>query len=250
MQGFDNAFGDVGDTFAPGGFFERIEIHGSCAPHPTRDSGLESTNGAIVPRILLGLDVIETFKQGNETFRCYFTSVSFKDVRCIRFSRPSGDENLSIPGLLLDYGNGDSAVIGQWRGELGSIDIDEGDSIVHIRIWFSQDRSIEWPNGVHHNRGKMVGMKIRTANGAFHEQLVHTPWDGFAVDYYANRLQQFVRGLPLTPSGRLQANLALARPCLGLQPTLGPRTGLVAPPSHRTNTITYAQRGVWLRERF
>ena len=172
----------------------------------------------------------------------FFTSASLENVRRIRVFGHYGPRE-SISGLLLEYWNGGSAAIGQFERELGSINIDQGDSIVHIRACFSHKHGMGSRSSADDNRGKMVGMTIKTASGASHEHLLlaRPGVNVFVVDYYANRLQQLVRGLPMTPSGRLEANIALARPCLGLQSLVGPHTDLVASCYRHRHTVTCFQ---------
>lgn len=85
-------------------------------------------------------------------------------------------------------------VVGQWLGEIDSLDLAEDDSIAHIRTWYSQDHAGD-PDEfgkVIENTGKMVGIQISTARGLCKEVHFDGSRDTHFVDYYTNQLQDLV----------------------------------------------------------
>lgn len=141
---------------------------------------------------------IEAFEEQTKGVTTYFTAVDFRHVRRIRFSTERAANSRYVTGLLLEYqdthGARNTAVVGQWLRETDTLDLAEGDIIIHIRIWYSQDHS-EDPGElgkVIGNNGKMVGIQISTATGLCKRVLIDGSRDMYFVDYYANRLQDLV----------------------------------------------------------
>ncbi|MBE3044479.1 hypothetical protein IMZ48_18305 [Candidatus Bathyarchaeota archaeon] len=129
-----------------------------------------------------------------------FTSTSLTDVRRIRFSAGAADRSRSpgcLSGLWLQFRNGGrDNVVGQWFGEVDVMDIDDGDYVTHIRVWYTQEAKMN--NTLRVNNGKMVGVMLSTFNGACKTVLCSGPDGMLCHDYYSNPWEQIV-SLPDAP---------------------------------------------------
>jgi hypothetical protein len=126
-----------------------------------------------------------------------FTSATFRDVRHIKFS--SGAQNRSRPstslsGLFLQYENPvQDRYIGQWLEEVDSLDIEAGDYIVRIRVWYTKGPNRPTPERYRWVRGVEIltfkSLRKRVLCGGIHSAL--------DFPYYANPFEQLVSpGLP------------------------------------------------------
>lgn len=153
---------------------------------------LPSTSGITNHRIPVTADHVKVFNRQLPLHGCYFTGSSLENLRRIRFSTSHDDSQPSLTGLHLEYWNGSTGILGQWLAETGSMEIDEGDSIVHISASFVQGRFLWAASSADRNHGKMVRMTIETASGASYEHSVLDSRSVFSINYHANRLQNIV----------------------------------------------------------
>jgi len=127
-----------------------------------------------------------------------FTSATIQDVRRIKFS--SGAQNCSRPpdslsGLFLQYANPlQDTYIGQWFKEVDSLDIEDGDYIIHIRVWYTQAlANRDLPRSTsHENVGQVRGIEISTFRGLTKRVLCSEIDSTLDLEYYTNPLEQLV----------------------------------------------------------
>lgn len=173
-------------------------IRSSRIIEPTPAEASESMRSISSHRIPIVQSHIEAFETQTEGTTTYFTAADFRHVRRIRFSTEKATDSRYLTGLLLEYqdtrGARNTAVVGQWLRETDSLDLAEGDNIVHIRIWYSQGHTRELSEflKVVGNNGRLVGIQISTAKGLRKEVRFDGSGDTYFVDYYANRLQDLV----------------------------------------------------------
>lgn len=175
-----------------------MEIHSSHTAELTLAGASEHIRSICSHRIPIVQSHIEAFEEQTKGVTTYFTAADFRHVRRIRISTERVANSRYVTGLLLEYqdtrGARNTAVVGQWLRETDTLDLAEGDVIVHIQIWYSQDHS-EDPDEfgkVMGNNGKLVGIQISTARGLCRKFLIDGSRDTHFVDYYANRLQDLV----------------------------------------------------------
>lgn len=135
----------------------------------------------------------------------FFTSARLQNIRRILFSAGTGgrsrtDQHLS--GLRFEFYNSErESIVGQWFEQVDYLDLPEGDSIAHIKVWYTQEANPA--NTLHENNGKVVGIAISTFKGARKEVLLHSSKTMLCNDYHANAFERLVRGDPvLYPSYR------------------------------------------------
>lgn len=128
--------------------------------------------------------------------RCLWSSAAnLQDVTRIRFSAgtvhqyPRDDKH--ITGLMLHFrGSERGAIVGQWITEVGSMDIDDGDRIAHVRVYYKPKR--RGLSTVVKERRRVCGIVVGTARGARKAVLGRECEETFYNDYYANPLEDMV----------------------------------------------------------
>lgn len=75
------------------------------------------------------------------------------------------------------------------------MDIDDGDYVSHIRVWYSQEASPM--NTLRENNGKIVGVMLSTFKGNSETVLCSGPEEMLCHDYYSNPWEQIVSTLNL-----------------------------------------------------
>lgn len=174
---------------------------GICSSHTselTSTGASELISSISSQRIPIVQSHVEVFEGQTEGLTTYFTAADFRNVRRIRFSTERATNSRYVTGLLFEYqdtcGARNTAVVGQWLRETDTLDLAEGDIIVHIRTWYSQDDSKnpgEFEDTIDNN-GKLVGVQVSTARGLCKKALIDGSRETYFVDYYANRLQDLV----------------------------------------------------------
>lgn len=115
-------------------------------------------------------------------------------VRRIRLSVGGAGRSRSsrhVSGLLFEYYNSErNSIVGQWFEEIDSVDLDNGDFVVHIRVWYTQETDVRNYRG--ENNGKVVGIMLSTFRGIHKQVLLEDSEDLLYLDYYANPLEEMV----------------------------------------------------------
>jgi len=123
------------------------------------------------------------------------TSGSLRYVRRIRLSAGAPGRSRTsrhVSGLLFEYHNSErDSIVGQWFEEIDSMELGNGDYVVHIRVWYTQEAHPQ--NTLRENNGKVVGITLSTLRGVSKQKLLEEPKDLLCLDYYANPLEEMVR---------------------------------------------------------
>jgi hypothetical protein len=132
-----------------------------------------------------------------------FTSATIRHIRRIRFSSGAGDRlrpSNSLSGLFFQYDDPlQDSYIGQWFQEVDSLDLEKGDYIVHIRVWYTQalaHYSNVLRTSKHENIGQVLGIEISTFRGSVKRVLCGKTDCSLELDYFVNPLEELVSPSP------------------------------------------------------
>lgn len=90
-------------------------------------------------------------------------------------------------------------IFGQWFQEVDSLDLEKGDYIVHIRVWYIQALA-HYSNVLraskHENIGQVLGIEISTFRGSVKRVLCGKTDCSLELDYFVNPLEELVSPSP------------------------------------------------------
>ena len=93
-----------------------------------------------------------------------------------------------MSGLFLQYDNPhEDRYLGQWFQEVDSLDIENGDFVVYIRVWYTQHLT---DTG---RFGQVSGIEVATLRGLRKRVLYGGKHRTYDFEYYANPLEDLVR---------------------------------------------------------
>jgi len=93
-----------------------------------------------------------------------------------------------VSGLFLQYDNPhEDRYLGQWFQEVDSLDIENGDFVVYIRVWYTQNLT---DTG---RFGQVSGIEVATFRGLRKRVLYGGKHRTYDFEYYANPLEDLVR---------------------------------------------------------
>lgn len=174
IETFDGVFGAVGITDATG------------------DSAVQGVSPGDVA--MLNIPVQPRVDSYVKREGCWTSTANLQNVNRIRFSaalRGRARKERHISGLLFHFRNSERvSVVGQWLSEVDSMDIDDGDRLSHVRVYYTQKAG----RGVslRRNNGMVTGMVMSTAKGARKSVMCGVCEEMLFSDYYANHLEEMV----------------------------------------------------------